>query len=378
MPTTIRALCAAIALLCNTPFAQAEALTNYGSWTVDRLAPTGFSNIGSHQGQPDTLEVRITPANYVAPDNTYNNTQGLGHTFGSPKGVLSVAYGSVYLPTSWQDAATGAQYSVLSAFGTASTAGACTLGDDACTRYLNFAVSNTTGNAFAARDTTVNFRTSSSITGGHPDTGWVVHRGAPTLDSWNNLCIVLDENAVRHYANGVLVRTADISAMPANVRPNQINRLIVNTQNRGAAYNVHWSQLGTGTLASGTAAAGSGQSAPLSAAFTDALEVQATDTDGAPLPCVEVTFSAPATGASATLSQTTVLTGPDGIARQTATANGVAGTYNVDALLPNGISVPMALTNLGAAAPVPLSHTLSLILVALLAGMAWLQRRRVA
>ena len=74
------------------------------------------------------------------------------------------------------------------------------------------------------------------------------------------------------------------------------------------------------------------------------------DAGGVPLAGIPVIFSAPATGASASLSATTVLTDTDGRAAVTALANGIVGSYEVDALVTR-LEIPrqIGLTNL----PVP-------------------------
>lgn len=84
---------------------------------------------------------------------------------------------------------------------------------------------------------------------------------------------------------------------------------------------------------------GDAQSAPVLAAFADALTVRVTDAADAPLPGITVTFTAPGTGASATLSATTATTDASGIASISATANGMAGSYTVTASV-GGVATP--------------------------------------
>lgn len=140
----------------------------------------------------------------------------------------------------------------------------------------------------------------------------------------------------------------------------------------------HRSNLGVGTLGSVGATSGDGQSAAIDSAFAAPLSVQVLDTDGDPLPCVEVTFSAPAAGASAGLSATTVLTDFTGVARIAATANDVAGNYEVVATLPNDATKALPLSNTSrAVTPVPtLGEWTMLLLTALLAGLGVMRLRR--
>jgi hypothetical protein len=95
------------------------------------------------------------------------------------------------------------------------------------------------------------------------------------------------------------------------------------------------------------ATGGTPQSAMVGTAFVEPLEVRVTDAAGDPVPGVTVTFAAPASGASATLSSDTVTTDIDGSASVIATANTVAGAYAVTASI-GGVDTPasFSLTNL--------------------------------
>jgi uncharacterized repeat protein (TIGR01451 family) len=70
------------------------------------------------------------------------------------------------------------------------------------------------------------------------------------------------------------------------------------------------------------------------------------DASGNCLAQVPITFSAPATGASATFSSNSATSDPTTcLAQVTATANGVAGSYTVTATAPGGITQSFSLTN---------------------------------
>jgi Domain of unknown function DUF11/Bacterial Ig-like domain (group 1) len=99
-----------------------------------------------------------------------------------------------------------------------------------------------------------------------------------------------------------------------------------------------------------TATAGGGQTATVGTAFTTALLVTVTDAFGNPVPNVTVAFTAPTTGALATLSAAAV-TGATGQTSVIATANTVTGAYVVTATAP-GATTPasFALTNRAGAA----------------------------
>lgn len=83
-------------------------------------------------------------------------------------------------------------------------------------------------------------------------------------------------------------------------------------------------------------AGGSQQSASIGSPFPTPLSVRVTSWslwDGRPVAGVPVRFQVPGSGASAILSSAVALTDADGVARVTATANGVAGGYAIKALV---------------------------------------------
>jgi hypothetical protein len=86
---------------------------------------------------------------------------------------------------------------------------------------------------------------------------------------------------------------------------------------------------------------GGGQSAPVNMKFDALLRVRAT-VDGRPLQGLSITFSAPASGASASFTPMIATTDANGIASVTALANGIAGTYTVTAF--SGASLANALS----------------------------------
>lgn len=78
-------------------------------------------------------------------------------------------------------------------------------------------------------------------------------------------------------------------------------------------------------------ASGTPQGAQINTGFSAPLTVTVLDADGDPVAGASVTFAAPTSGASATLSATTVLTDASGNAQVTGVANGIAGSYVVTA-----------------------------------------------
>lgn len=89
---------------------------------------------------------------------------------------------------------------------------------------------------------------------------------------------------------------------------------------------------------------GNAQAAQVLTAFDKPLRVRLLSARELPVANSVVTFTAPASGASAVLSVSSAVTDSEGYAQVTATANGVLGSYTVTAMA-GGISVPFALTN---------------------------------
>ena len=109
--------------------------------------------------------------------------------------------------------------------------------------------------------------------------------------------------------------------------------------------------------ASIAATAGATQSATVGAAFATPLQVTVLTSAGGPVSGASVTFTAPATGASASfggVTTVTVITNASGVAvASTLTANATPGSYSVSAVV-TGVSVP-ATFNLTNVAQVPAS-----------------------
>jgi ELWxxDGT repeat protein len=89
---------------------------------------------------------------------------------------------------------------------------------------------------------------------------------------------------------------------------------------------------------------GGGQSTQVGTAFSNSLVIQVLDAFGNPVPGATVTFAAPTTGASATLSSSTVTTNNNGQAAVNATANTIAGSYTVTASV-GSLTTSFTLTN---------------------------------
>src|SRR5947209_5580885 len=97
---------------------------------------------------------------------------------------------------------------------------------------------------------------------------------------------------------------------------------------------------------------GSGQSTTVATSFAQPLLVVVTDQYGNLVPNAAVTFTAPGSGASATLTGSPATTGSDGRAQVSAAANTIPGSYIVNASVA-GVSSParFSLDNLYAIVP---------------------------
>ncbi|NET59754.1 MAG: DUF4347 domain-containing protein [Symploca sp. SIO2E6] len=102
--------------------------------------------------------------------------------------------------------------------------------------------------------------------------------------------------------------------------------------------------------------AGNNQNTTVNTAFATSLQVQVTDKFGNVIPGVIVTLSPPGTGASANLGSLSISTDNNGIATALATANTVAGEYQLGANVTGATGVNFELTNNPGAA-----HTLIIL-----------------
>ncbi|MBO9521930.1 MAG: hypothetical protein J7518_10380 [Nocardioidaceae bacterium] len=90
---------------------------------------------------------------------------------------------------------------------------------------------------------------------------------------------------------------------------------------------------------------GSGQATTFGTVFAAALVVRVTDTFGNTVPGASVTFSSPATGAGTNPRTVTAVTGADGRASVTPTANSTIGSYDVVAAVTGAGSTTFRLAN---------------------------------
>ena len=102
-----------------------------------------------------------------------------------------------------------------------------------------------------------------------------------------------------------------------------------------------------GPPASLTLTGGNLQSTSVTTAYSQALSVSVVDADGNPVPGASVTFAAPASGPSASLSAPIVVTNNAGVASTSAIANTASGALNIVASVGGSVSpLTFSLTNL--------------------------------
>ncbi len=149
----------------------------------------------------------------------------------------------------------------------------------------------------------------------------------------------------------VSTNASGIATAPTLSANAQAGSYSVSASTAGATQNASFSLVNTAAAAGSiTATAGTPQSANVGNAFSTALQATVKDTAGNPLSGVTVTFTAPASGASASFGGTataTASTNASGVATSPAlTANSQAGSYNVTASVAGvSASASFALTN---------------------------------
>jgi len=155
-----------------------------------------------------------------------------------------------------------------------------------------------------------------------------------------------------------VTNASGIATAPTLTANGQAGSYTVTASAAGASAAANFSLTNSpGAPASITSTAGTPQSATVNTAFGTALQAVVKDSNNNALSGVTVTFSAPASGASAAFSgsaTTTAVTSASGIATApTLTANSQTGTYSVTASVP-GLTTPasFSLTNTVAAAAV--------------------------
>ena len=350
--------------------------TGPGVWEVDRQAPAVFSNAGTINGRTNVLDLGVSAADHFDPTvNNFANTQGRGIQIVAAPGY-SVLYGSLYTPASWTSSAGTATNRRTELWGVlAPAAGSDTCPGSSCNLFPIIGFSN------ASPTDPIHAGGSGRFRIFDPYVGFIDLPATVNYDQWNDVCMAWDSPTLRFFVNGVEVFTKPtVDPGPPYGPPTHWSRQTQQEYNWGTTYDSNWSGLGTGIATAAATTGGAGQTTPPGAPFPGALTVTVTDASGAPLPCVPVTFTAPASGASGTLSADTVVTNGAGQASVNVTANGTLGSYVITASAPGGVtsaSIPLANGFPVAAQGVPATGNTALVVLAqMLAAMAlWTIRR---
>jgi hypothetical protein len=130
---------------------------------------------------------------------------------------------------------------------------------------------------------------------------------------------------------------------------------------QSAAQSTAFSLPGICSAGAPIATGGIAQTAPVTQPFPTPLSVTVSDALSNPVPGVTVNFTAPASGASATLSAATAVTGANGVASINATANSTAGGYAVvGSVTGSSTTALFNLTNTDFSLSIPNSNLLTL------------------
>ena len=111
--------------------------------------------------------------------------------------------------------------------------------------------------------------------------------------------------------------------------PETLFALAQDASQQSAAQSTVVALTGACTAGSPTLFGGSPQATTVGSTFTTPLSALVSDANGNPVAGASVNFTAPATGASATITPATATTGANGVATATATANSTTGSYTV-------------------------------------------------
>jgi fibronectin-binding autotransporter adhesin len=354
---------AAAAIVNGQASVTATAGTTAGSYTVKAAAPGvatpvsfALSNtpgaaaavaVASGSGQAATVATGFaSPLVAVVKDAYGNPVPGVSVTFAAPaSGASATLTGST--------AQTGAngQASVVATAATISGSFTVTAAVAGVTTPASFALSNTPGAAAAVTVVSGSGQTATVTT------GFASPLVAVVKDAYGNLVPGVNI-ALAAPASGAF---ATLTGSPARTGANGQAGITATAGTIAGSYTVTAAVAGVTTPASfalsntpGAPAAvavvsGTGQAATVATGFASPLVAVVKDAYGNPVPGVSVSFAAPTSGASATLTGSSAQTGANGRASVNATAGTIVGSYIVTAAVLNvTTAASFTLTNTGA------------------------------
>ncbi len=322
--------------------------------------PGAAASITATAGTPQTTTVGTafpTLLQATVKDSSGNLVPNVSVTFAAPgSGASGTFAGSATVQTSASGVATAPAFTANTTVGayavTASTAGVAT--------PASFSLTNNPGAA-----------ASISATAGTPQTT-TVSTAFPTLlqatvkDSFGNLVpnaqvtfAVPGSGASGTFGGSATVTTSasGVATAPVLTANSTSGAYTATASVAGASPAASFSLTNNaGAAATITATGGTPQSAAIKTVFATALQATVKDASGNVVPNVQVTFTAPGSGASGSFSATAVVnTNTSGVAVAPAfTANGTAGNYAVTAVA-SGVTAPASFTltnNIGAPATI--------------------------
>ncbi|MBR9822679.1 MAG: hypothetical protein GYB51_16970, partial [Rhodobacteraceae bacterium] len=327
--------------------ASSGALTPVDFALTNTAGPAASLAVSSGSGQSTAVSTAFASALVVTvTDAGGNPVAGETVSFSAPGSGASASLSAASGVTdgSGQVSITATANSTAGGYNVTASSGALT--------PVDFALTNTAGPAASlavssgsGQSTAVSTAFASALVvtvtdaGGNPVAGETVSFSAPGSGASASLSA---PSGVTNGAGQVsITATANSTAGGYNV-----------TASSGALTPVDFALTNTaGPAASLAVSSGSGQSTAISTAFASALVVTVTDAGGNPVAGETVSFAAPGSGASASLSAPSGVTNGAGQVSITATANSTAGGYNVTASSGALTPVDFALTNLDTTAP---------------------------
>jgi subtilisin family serine protease len=327
----------------------------YGVYSVTDTV----NSVNLGKSKIDFHHVVGAPAN-ISVESGNNQTTEVGTAFANPIGVKVTDNANNPIPgvqVTFDAPGAGASATLSAATATTNANGIATVNATANTIVGNYVVTASAG-ALSTNITLTN--TAGSLA------GLVLNAGdAQSARVGNPFINALEVQAIDQYGNAIsgidiefaapsTGASATLSSATATTNANG-QASVTATANTVAgsykvtasngAHSVEFNLTNTvSAIASLEIVSGDAQSAEVNKAFGSALVVKASDSYGNLVPNAAITFSAPSSGASASLSNTTVTTGANGQASVDATANGTAGTYKVTASH-DSVSVEFNLTN---------------------------------
>jgi hypothetical protein len=234
-------LCLAIIAVMFTlsPALAQEKMPDFGStvpsgWTTDRYEPDSFGLVNGFEGRDNVLQIGTNGADHSAPYNTmFYNTEGMKHSV-DPVGTSSLpssASASLFVPTSWADAANGLRRTDVWARFVAENSN-----DESTSHYPAIGFTNEGGVGLFRLFT---------------DAGWLNLASTVQYGAWNDLSMTFAPDFFQAFVNGDLA--ASVAAPVGADRMSDVFAQVYNFDDSftgsevNPAYTANWSNAPTTT-----------------------------------------------------------------------------------------------------------------------------------